>query len=92
MLLVLAVVLTFVILGLRVYKHATERRIKIMSLSILLSLISYFVHGIMNNFLDSDKASVPVWGLIAALVALDLYVREKEMENNQNSAQDVLKS
>lgn len=90
MLLVLAVVLTFVLVGLRVYKHATERRIRIMSLSVLLSLISYFVHGIMNNFLDSDKASVPVWGLIAVLVALDLYVREKE--NSPVPMQDTLKS
>jgi hypothetical protein len=27
----------------------------------------------MNNFLDTDKASVPVWGFIAFLVAMDLY-------------------
>ena len=27
----------------------------------------------MNDFLDTDKASVPFWGFIAILVALDLY-------------------
>jgi putative inorganic carbon (HCO3(-)) transporter len=37
-----------------------------------LGLITYFVHGIMNNYLDLDKASVPFWGLIAMLVVLDL--------------------
>lgn len=37
-----------------------------------LGLVTYFVHGIMNNYLDLDKASVPFWGLIAMLVVLDL--------------------
>jgi hypothetical protein len=27
----------------------------------------------MNNFLNTDKASVPFWGLVAIIVALDLY-------------------
>jgi putative inorganic carbon (HCO3(-)) transporter len=27
----------------------------------------------MNNFLDTDKASVPFWGFTAMLVAMDLY-------------------
>jgi hypothetical protein len=48
-----------------------------MSLAILLGLITYFVHGTMNNFLDTDKASVPFWGFIAILVALDLYYLKK---------------
>jgi hypothetical protein len=32
----------------------------------------------MNDFLDTDKASVPFWGFIAILVALDLYYLPKE--------------
>jgi hypothetical protein len=39
----------------------------------LLGLITYFSHGVLNNFLDTDKLSVPVWGFIAILVALDVY-------------------
>ena len=31
----------------------------------------------MNNFLDTDKASVPFWGFIAILVALDVYHNQK---------------
>jgi len=30
----------------------------------------------MNNFLDTDKASVPFWGFTAMIVALDLFSRE----------------
>lgn len=37
-----------------------------------LGLVTYFAHGVLNNFLDADKASVPVYGLIAIVVAIDL--------------------
>ena len=39
----------------------------------MLGLVTYFSHGFLNNFLDTDKLSVPVWGFIAILVALDIY-------------------
>ena len=42
-------------------------------LGALLGLISYLVHGFLNNFLHSDKAAVPFWGFIAVIVAMDLY-------------------
>jgi hypothetical protein len=38
----------------------------------LLGLVTYFTHGVLNNFLDSDKAAVLVWGSAALLVYLDL--------------------
>ena len=44
----------------------------------LLGLITYFMHGFLNNFLDSDKASVPVWGLMAIIVALDIYYTDAD--------------
>lgn len=37
-----------------------------------LGLVTYFIHGALNNFLDLDKASVPFWGLAAMIVVLDL--------------------
>jgi len=38
-----------------------------------LGLMTYFIHGVLNNYLDTDKASIPFWGFIAILVAIDLY-------------------
>jgi hypothetical protein len=62
---------------------AGNREIKMLSLSVLLGLITYFIHGTLNNFLDTDKASVPFWGFIAILVALDIYyVRKDKPEEN----------
>ena len=42
-------------------------------MGILLGLISYFTHGILNNFLDTDKLAVPVWAFVAMIVSLDIY-------------------
>jgi hypothetical protein len=40
---------------------------------VILGLITYYIHGILNNFLDTDKASAPFWGYTAIIVALDIY-------------------
>jgi predicted membrane channel-forming protein YqfA (hemolysin III family) len=74
---VLCILVATVTTGIRVYKKTDSREIKMLSLSILLGLITYFFHGTMNDFLDTDKASVPFWGFIAILVALDLYYLKK---------------
>ena len=57
-----------------------NREIKSLSLSIMLALLTYFLHGLMNNFLDTDKASVPVWAFIAMLVSINLYQLNKKEE------------
>jgi len=46
-----------------------------------LGLSTYFIHGFLNNFLDTDKASVPVWGFMAMLVALEVYHKKEEKKN-----------
>jgi hypothetical protein len=39
----------------------------------ILGFITYLVHGSMNNFLDTDKASALFWGFIGAFVSLDIF-------------------
>jgi O-antigen ligase len=70
---VIILMIAIIYTGLQVYRKSTNRQTKIIALSITLGLISYYVHGTMNNFLDTDKASVPFWGFLAILVALDTY-------------------
>ena len=43
----------------------------------LFGLITYYVHGTLNNFLDLDKASVPFWGFTAMIVVMDLKYLDK---------------
>lgn len=70
--------------GLRVYKKTDDKEIKMLALSITLGFLTYFLHGTMNNFLDTDKLAVPFWGLAAILVALDIYHTPK-IESETNS-------
>lgn len=78
--------LSFVIIVIAVIYYAVmlyyrmenkEHRMYLMSL--LLGLITYLIHGLLNNFLDTDKASAPFWGFIAAIVALDVYHTKKKV-------------
>ncbi len=58
--------------GLDIYKKGSKE-LKFLSLMVTLGLIAYFFHGLMNDFLDTDKLSVPVWGFMAILVSLEVY-------------------
>lgn len=53
-----------------------DREMRILLLSMILSLTTYFVHGILNNFLDTDKAAVPIWGMCAAFISLELRLKK----------------
>jgi putative inorganic carbon (hco3(-)) transporter len=77
----LFIVITVVYTGLNVYKNASNAQTRVIALSATLGLITYFVHGLMNSFLNTDKASVPFWGLVAIIVALDLYYSSGEQES-----------
>lgn len=70
-----------IITGVRVYKQARNREVRLYSLISVLALVTYFIHGFLNNFLDTDKASVPFWGFIAMIVALDIYHKKEEFVN-----------
>lgn len=57
------------------YNRIANREVKLILISTFLGLVTYFTHGALNNFLDSDKASVPFWGFIAITVACDVYYK-----------------
>jgi O-antigen ligase len=59
--------------GYRVYHKTDKKELKEFTLFILLGFTTYVIHGFLNNFLDTDKASIPFWGFIAIFVALDIY-------------------
>ena len=77
-LLVVALFLTTFATGVRVYRTAKDPAVARMALAFTLSLLTYYVHGVFNNFLDTDKLSVPFWAFTAAVVALDLHSEKKE--------------
>ena len=64
--------------GVRVYQRASRPRDRTLMLAILTGLSSYFIHGLMNNFLDRDKAAIPIWGFFAIIVTMDLYYKNQK--------------
>ena len=71
--------------GVILYKHIEDTEWRYIVLGLLLGLITYFVHGVLNNYLDTDKASVPFWTFIASIVAIDLYHKDKWNTKAENS-------
>ncbi len=75
------------ITGTRTYHKVKDKKMKMVVAAALCGLVTYFIHGALNNFLDIDKIAVPFWGFAAMIVAIELYVAEKEPENQQEIPQ-----
>lgn len=86
MLSLLGVILSVVIVALRRYKLTKDVETRTLILMALTGLVTYFIHGFLNNFLDTDKASVPYWGFIAIIVAVDLYHSNHEEDEANKKA------
>lgn len=71
--------------GIRLYFQLEDERLKMLVMSMLLGLITYFIHGVLNNFLDTDKVSVPFWGFCAGIVAIDLYQKKRTLSSAKSS-------
>ena len=65
--------------GSLLYHRLPKGELKNVVLVTLLGLLTYVVHGFLNNYLDTDKASVPFWGFIALIVAIDVYHSKEKL-------------
>ncbi len=81
---VFLVFLTTVAIGLRVYHKAENKTVADLALFLVLSLVTYYVHGVFNNFLETEKLAVPFWGLTAMITALDIYYPKKKLIKEEN--------
>jgi O-antigen ligase len=73
----LLIVGTVVYTAVHTYMRLTDNRLKSIVLAALTGLVTYYIHGFLNNFLDTDKLSVPFWGFTAMIVAIDIYSRNQ---------------
>ncbi len=86
-LLILVLFVTSLATGMRLYtKLGHNTYLKGVVMSIVLGLVTYYLHGILNNYLDTDKASVPIWGFMSMLVAIQLYHLKSNGENLEEPA------
>jgi putative inorganic carbon (HCO3(-)) transporter len=84
----LMVIGTTIYTGIRVYYTSKRKSIRMFSLAALTGLVSYYFHGVLNNFLDTDKISVLFWGFTAMLVAMDIYHRDTPEDEQVESEND----
>ena len=62
--------------GMKTYHRDDNSYRKRICLICTIAIVSYFTHGFFNNFLDTEKLAVPVFGTMAVIAALD--ARRKE--------------
>jgi len=94
----LIITIVSLLTGFRVYRQIQDQKLKQLVLAYILGLITYFVHGSLNNFLDTDKASALFWGFIAVFVSLEIYYLPKERngilpeKNSKDKDQSIKKA
>jgi len=77
-LLYLLIILLVTVTAFRVVYALPNGHLKMIAITAYLGLFTYYVHGILNNFLDTDKISCLFWGFTAMIVALDIFHLPKE--------------
>ena len=70
LILIIGIVFTLFYYSGKFYINSDHKQTKGITLMIIVSLATYFAHGILNNYLDTDKASILVWGLMSLFICL----------------------
>ena len=68
----LGLLLTVIVVAINSYQRIEQDWIRGLLRVAFLGLITYYLHGFLNNFLDMDKASAPFWGFTALLAAISI--------------------
>lgn len=76
---VLALLVISMYSGIRAYSRIPNGFRRSMALCMTLALVTYFIHGFLNNFLDTDKLSLPFWAAFAVIAMISV-------EQNDNTA------
>ncbi|MCQ2608720.1 MAG: O-antigen ligase family protein [Bacteroidales bacterium] len=76
----IALLITVLVIGFNLYNRTKDELTKDTVLFLLLGLITYYLHGFLNDFLDMDKIASLFWGFIAIIVMLD--IKDKNQETN----------
>lgn len=73
--------------GIMLYINLSEgdQEIRKLLLFAILAASTYFFHGLLNNYLDTDKAAVPIYGICAMIIALEI---KREFKAQSKSIED----
>jgi uncharacterized membrane protein YfcA len=65
------------------YRYDQNNDVKILIMGIIVSLASYFIHAFLNNYLDTDKAAVPVWAMCAMVVTMTISLKTSDQSTKK---------
>jgi putative inorganic carbon (HCO3(-)) transporter len=72
----IGIVFTTLWYAFKIIYRTKNKEIKILAITILLGLSTYYFHGLVNFFSNTDKIAVLFWGMTAFIVVLDLKMRQ----------------
>jgi putative inorganic carbon (hco3(-)) transporter len=77
---ILFLIIMFAVIGfgLNCIYRTKDQTQRLIALAALLGLITFYVHGFFNAFIDSDKMAVLIFGSIAIFVATDVYAKKNQ--------------
>ena len=61
-----------------------DQELRVLLLFGILAASTYFFHGLLNNYLDTDKAAVPIYGVCAMIIAIEASQKESNVTSKQN--------
>lgn len=80
-LIILALVITTFYYGFKLSLNLPTKQLRDTASIAFLALVTYWFHGLVNNFLDIDKTGLPVFGFTALLATLDVCFMNKKHQN-----------
>jgi len=72
----IVIIVLFYYTSSNLYRKLPKGELRTIVFWVILAFTTYIINGTLNNFLDTDKASVPFWSFIAIIVAIDIYQKQ----------------
>jgi O-antigen ligase len=57
----------------------SETKNRVLVMGMIAATTTYFVHAFLNNFLDTDKAAVPIWAMCAMVIVMGMQLKDKSL-------------
>ena len=82
----LSVIIAFYATSIPLYYRLKDEDMKRILMGAILGVTTYLIHGMLNNFLDGDKASVAIWGSMALVTAIHFYHQDEKIIKPEDSS------
>lgn len=86
----LGIIVSVFISGIKAYRQIADKDLKIILAVSMTGLFSYLIHGFLNNFLDTDNASILFWGLIVIIVKISMFSKYSNRKTEEIESRETI--